>query len=69
MTIAERLRAWREASGLSQEEAARVFPDASLAAYRKWESGEVEPTGKEFRNRDAVAKVLDRFEGVEEEVS
>lgn len=62
-TTGERLKRWREASGLTQDDAARVF-GATPSAYRKWEAGEVEPTGPGLFFQRKVAKTLERFEAI-----
>jgi DNA-binding transcriptional regulator YiaG len=65
LSTGERLRRWRSAAALVQDEAARVF-GATTAAYRKWEADEVEPTGEDLVYRRRVEKVLRRFERKEQ---
>ncbi len=54
MDIKDRLRAWRDKAGMSQEQAARVF-FVSVATYQSWERGLRAPDGINVRN---VEKVL-----------
>jgi len=65
-TTGERLRRWRARSGLSQEDAARVF-GCTVGAVKKWEADEVEPTGDGLVYRKKVEKILGRHEAHWEE--
>ncbi|MCP4493317.1 MAG: helix-turn-helix transcriptional regulator [Gammaproteobacteria bacterium] len=51
---ATKLREWRDAGGMSQEDAARVFL-VSISTYQSWELGRREPDG---RNAEKVERVL-----------
>lgn len=60
-TYGTRLRRWREAKGLSQEEAARVF-DVTIRTYQNWEGDVVEPRGRDLSHRSRVDRKLETFE-------
>ena len=52
-TIGAKIKTWRTARGLSQEEMARRL-DVDPSTLARWESGEQEPPG-EFRERTSVS--------------
>ncbi len=58
--LSERITTWRQAAGLTQEMAARAFL-VSIQAFRTWEQGTNEPTGK---RAGLVNQVLERFEAL-----
>lgn len=73
--LGERLRSWRKAAGLSQEQAA-VLLDCTMITVQRWERGEADPGPRELRRlaelygrdvRDVLADTDDKppdFRGV-----